>query len=947
MKDIIARVDYCDKLLDLLPPQKLKYPPHHIPGTKVKSRVVYDPFSDINIRRQIIYLQDRSQLLFLRLESKYGHDKVQDLSSNEIKDALSGSWEVCQEGLGYTMHEGMLPDLAPILQALSLWRKTCDKPFEYDPFVKSVLRIFVKSVFQPSKVREINCSLSNELKESRVGDKHSKKHRRQLIMLISKLLFCSLAGFYRHAEYVVSYETRKHLYRWLMFDVPTIKEMRSWFMYHKMLLTFVLREYHIFYIDNVGAHREVFDKLYEYPLIRNNVLHSMDRVRVQFDEGVQNTLKVLEQFYEQRDNVSEWKKKIFLSTFVIDCALLHNEGTCVYYFCQKYSQNGMGDLLKFMFWRFTYIGSFTQFGDTMSTDMESNIRSIILYWLLVKECCQQASLKQTKEDYIKCIDAIPTGKLVPPLPVKHEKNPLLKSCMNNAKGVQDDVIRNFKCCCDKTEHDLCLLNIIATLVQSFNVHYVTRPSSTDTAIDYRTTMDWFSIEKYLSEQYTDCLAWNYRPRLTTFADEMVDSMRKVRQYYKSARDKKLKQKCKWLTPDLVKPYWDTFEKYKANERDKICKMIRQVMDNTPPSQEVGVGWMGFGFGLCEQSVRAIGEARKLMLSETNRKEPYNACEFISKTSPRDFWILRDFFKIRHKHESIRVYPLPKDYAEQQVKTLHRKLNIVSVGQELPESASTVYYCPHHRTLRAGLVGTEFEKRGYDNTINIGPSKVAVDPMTKEKYCTIRTQRGDRRPTSMMMIEEKEPKKKKNQKCLFVPLRKVNLLGRILQLYHKLYLLCPWCACPMQYSMEKFCEIGLWCGCCLPGEEKMARKLGIPWNFYEQRADVRAVPNVMHGLKVLGHVCYWCKTVPRRNRHTTYLLMYDDIKSYKLVYVPWCDRDYRAWMSTGAGQMRLSVIVKSIQGRIVRDKHSFPYNCTKKEGTGHLQSFATRLYNTYV
>jgi hypothetical protein len=961
-----------DRIWDLLPAQILTCPPSHVPGEIVRDETPAN-LREFMIRKQIAYMQDRSQLLLLCLESMYGSRS--DLTAADIDEALKGPWNVCREGLHAVMHDGLLPDLSPILQHLPLWNHSVDNPFDHDPFVKAILRIFVKSVFQPSKVREINRSLCNELREPKLGDRSPRFDRRQIVHVLCKLMFCSLAGFYPHARYVVGYRTRRELYRWLSFDVPSIEEMRLWMLDHKLLLTFILREYHIFHMDSTPGLRRVFQELYEYPSIRTNVLHGMDRVRVRFDEGVQNVLRVLESMHP----VSEIYKK---STFVIDCALLDNDGSCIYYFCQKYDRPQTADLLRFFFWRFTYIGKFEQFGAALPADPQTEryVREIILYWLLLKECCRHASWKQTKKDYLDCISRIPKGEIIPALPKKYASaaettakgKSVYWNCMKRAQEIQHHVISKFKCICSAAVHDQCLLKVIVSLVESFDVHRVIRPTTSTSAIGYHSVSDRLSLEKCLSQAYIACLAWCYRPRMTTFADEMVSSCRTVRILMQNSRD--IKDPCFDLGADVesdtdsigfqpsiiasaknrkrihdrvaIENFWKAKEIYESTERDDVQKFIHTVITNFPPSREISVEWMMIAFGISYKSVQAINKARDLMLSETNRRAPYNACFSIASVHPRDFWILDDFFQQRFQYESIRIYPIDRDTAQKQVTALHEKLDLVESGEILPASASTVYYCPDHRAILAAKVGTEYPKKGYVNTLNIGPEGVSVDPVTGFKYCTSQSQRGDRRSCNPVEdldieIEEDTTLMESKKKCTFKPLKKVNLLGRIFQLYKSMYLLCPQCGCPMKYTREKFTEIGLWCGCCIQGEEAMAKKLGIPWNAAESKPDYDAMPDSVHGIPVRQHICYWCNTPTRRNKPTTYYLLYDDIETYKLVYIPFCDKDCRKWFASDPGQMRLSNIVKNMRSKLMHDEHSFPYDY-RNYAHAKMRPLATRI-----
>jgi hypothetical protein len=131
---------------------------------------------------------------------------------------------------------------------------------------------------------------------------------------------------------------------------------------------------------------------------------------------------------------------------------------------------------------------------------------------------------------------------------------------------------------------------------------------------------------------------------------------------------------------------------------------------------------------------------------------------------------------------------------------------------------------------------------------------------------------------------------------------------------------------MQYTRGKLTEIGIWCGCCVDGERAMARRLGVPWDEARQSVDLEAVPDDVGGVPVLGHVCYHCGQQARRNKPMVYYLLYDDIRTYKISYVPLCDRDQRKWIGTDAGLMRLSNVERNLRSRTTPGaKNVFPYD----------------------
>jgi hypothetical protein len=250
---IVGRLEFLDRL------RKLVEDGAQVRGDGDRQRVL----------RNIAILQDMHQLKILCMEDSalYSNDEIASPSSPMLRH-----YNVYKEGLHAVMHEGELPDLASVQCHLPFWDRSSESsarasnPFDSDVFVRTILRIFTKAIFQPSKVRQIQKSFYKELDWPSSGDwcKGQKADQRRLVMLFSRLIMCSLLGMYSHAAVIPGFRQRQEVYRWLSFEVPTVKEMQNWFLEHKLLMTFVLRENHVFTVEAVPGLARVFRELYEY-----------------------------------------------------------------------------------------------------------------------------------------------------------------------------------------------------------------------------------------------------------------------------------------------------------------------------------------------------------------------------------------------------------------------------------------------------------------------------------------------------------------------------------------------------------------------------------------------------------------------------------------------------------------------------------------------------------
>lgn len=791
----IARLDFLEKLRrqvespDYVLPKTPEFLEQDNPGT---GNPQIRPISKIEVIRNIAILQDTHQIKLLCMED---HNIYSDSDMKKESSIFRKFPKIYEDGLHAVMHQGALPDLASIQCYLSFWDRTCEtsskasNPFENDPFARAILRIFTKAIFQPSKVREIHKSLYEEL-EPQFGDfknKVLKADRRRLVSFFSRLIMCSLLGMYEHAEYIPDFHARREIYRWLSYDVPTIQDMQNWFLEHKLLITFILRENHIFTLKDIPGLERIFKELYEYTTLRNHTQKSMDTIKEKIGNSITRTQNALEVFYQTkvdagmtREEVNEWRRYVNRRHFVIRCALLMNSGEMIYNFISKFGGKDedprMVETVQFIFWKFIRVDTFTDIAKHFEhgSNMESDFRNIIVYWLLLRDCCHQSSRIQTKMEYEKCYSECANGQLVAPLPEKYKSITSYRNIRNLAVESEEKLQTNFIC---KLKHSgqncKCLRRIIDSLVGNFDVLRLLDPDNARSSSEYP-SLAYHGIEKYLSTVYTTCLNYCYRPRLTSFAEEIVSSCGAVRNIFANSSILMRNARCTREEADAFIKNFEQAHQYYKERRFKIRKIIETVVNSFEPSKEIGIGWMIQIFKIRYESVIEMDEAFRAMWTETNHRCPYNATFEIAKKRPRDFWILRSFFKIRHRRESIRLYPISKEITQEQIKTLHEELNVVPNGHKLPEEATTYYYCPHHKRLLAPRVGTDCGEKGYINTHTIGPELVSIDPLTDKKYCTIHTGRsGSRRCIVKEIIPEDELE---SGRKISIPKRVINIIS---------------------------------------------------------------------------------------------------------------------------------------------------------------------------
>ena len=124
--------------------------------------------------------------------------------------------------------------------------------------------------------------------------------------------------------------------------------------------------------------------------------------------------------------------------------------------------------------------------------------------------------------------------------------------------------------------------------------------------------------------------------------------------------------------------------------------------------------------------------------------------------------------------------------------------------------STAFYaCTCCKQLRAFVVE---EGRAANNAWARGHQKVLLDDCTGILYCGRRVEKVSSQSRRLQLPNESGRSYWKAQQslmCRYCPLLRIELLGKILSFYGKLYVLCPQCMCVMiltstQYYSDAFC-----------------------------------------------------------------------------------------------------------------------------------------------
>jgi hypothetical protein len=255
--------------------------------------------------------------------------------------------------------------------------------------------------------------------------------------------------------------------------------------------------------------------------------------------------------------------------------------------------------------------------------------------------------------------------------------------------------------------------------------------------------------------------------------------------------------------------------------------IRVPLESTTPFE-----WLKY-FGVGRENITRLSQIQDTYILDGTKGSLKN---FLSGLSRYEFEAVRDLCESFDRKYNVRMFTLPVHYYVQQCQALRIKYNIKS-GEELPDHTGETYVCMECKQFKGFIT-----RREKDKSVNLyayGHSKVIIDDETMELYCGKRSEKVDGKKRNLTIpegssfmdldVEEvirandtrnqkraaKEKRKDlKNCNCVKTPLVKLNLLGKLLQFYGKLYMICPVGGNFMEVNSEHFTKNGMYCGCCL-------------------------------------------------------------------------------------------------------------------------------------
>jgi hypothetical protein len=163
-----------------------------------------------------------------------------------------------------------------------------------------------------------------------------------------------------------------------------------------------------------------------------------------------------------------------------------------------------------------------------------------------------------------------------------------------------------------------------------------------------------------------------------------------------------------------------------------------------------------------------------------------------------------------------------------------------------------------------------------------------------------------------------------------------MLGIIQSLGKKYWAICPFCGHLMQYTKEKWSEIGLWCGSCVYGQRQMASKYGIVWDEKNNRPLDYVFPRFLGPFPLYWNpedlCCIICETRSTISHPMSFFLLFHDLTQSDELTDLNADSSSRSDLNTGraleSNFAKKSMCAPFFSGRLgyypLCCKHARPY-----------------------
>ena len=652
--------------------------------------------------------------------------------------------------------------------------------------------------------------------EAKILNPHGGHNAHRLLDFVMRVFACSLLGCYPKTEFHPSFDTICEIYKLIQFDYPSVDEFCVWIetilpfdvefykavdsnegsQCRRWFIIYILREHHIYFVEDNPSLHETMSRLYQWEMITNNIRKTMDINRNLID-------------------------------YVI-CDLKVHQKTCI---ANNRSVDGCRHCAR---WK------------SVVANFDSKLIKIYEKWPILFAIDFACQAQPDENQTIKKEKKTGESSLEPEEPENNNQHIVSEKTLMSLLSIGSS-----KTTYNGNSHDELLNFSPRPLMRTFEQNVVEQLSEIEHKLSdpFRVFEYYTTTKKRQNIQYNEIM--------------YILSERAVEEYKYAS---------------------DNFMKFM---HESVESVIQQVISKFRPNSKIGLEWMVPMFKLNFSTIRYVEEAREKFENEQSRTLALKNLFKILGENHQDFFILRTYYNMIAHYNRIKVFPTTQKIMENTINSISEKVKtILDVStNKLPKHLTNFYACFPHGTMQAAMVGSELGLEGEKNTRSYGNDNLTVNPYDGKVYCTISGKRMEKKDGDDI-----------SWSCTNKPNTKINMLGRILQLYDVLYVMCEFCGNIMVLKWERMCAGGpdMWCGQCVRGQKKQAESLGYQWLISNSLSPCTR-PIFVGGCPTFVQRCVICPSPKSVPETLTYYLMWIDTDptGYAFLgYVPVCNTHKR-------------------------------------------------------
>lgn len=258
-----------------------------------------------------------------------------------------------------------------------------------------------------------------------------------------------------------------------------------------------------------------------------------------------------------------------------------------------------------------------------------------------------------------------------------------------------------------------------------------------------------------------------------------------------------------------------------DKKNETYDMLKKMSVRHPLTSTVPYTWLRF-LGVRETTVSMLLSFQKNILTEGYRSMVKKKLTSLFKRNKKEFELIKMLSDIYEDRENIKLFTLPHHYYKKQKKALQDNFPD-------PKAQQYAHVCLYCKTFKGFLI-TKTNHHVHRHAI--GNSKIIIDDATLKYFCAKRQEKYENKKRAMVHSQKsimdnkyeimkkrkknakEQKKKKKNSMCADTEITKINILGKILQFYGKLVILCPKCGSCCQIEKEMYTSQSLMCMACV-------------------------------------------------------------------------------------------------------------------------------------